>query len=190
VTIAGLVEHLERELGRIARGWQEDQDGAPMPFQVVEFEPGRIDDAIIYSTLGLSDFVLDSPISDDRFRVELLMIVPTTRRGDAVPGLLLELGRTVAERREVPMIGDLFRNVGPLRDVASMDTLYVGRPLYFPADFAGFRSGDIGVSIAWLVPVSRAEAALVDEQGWEVFEQLMYDREDMDPVDFDRPSML
>jgi suppressor of fused protein SUFU len=188
--IDGLVEHLERHLGEIGGGWQTDPDGAPMPFQVVEYTPGKIDDAVIYSTLGLSEFELASPVSDNRFRIELMMVVPAKLRGGPVPGILLEAGRLVTERGEVPRIGDLFRNVPVLGEISTMETLYVGRPLYFPAEFAGFQGGGTGVSIVWLLPVSSAEADFIEAQGWQAFEKLMYDREDLDPVDFDRPSIL
>ena len=189
--IEGLVDHLEGTLGAVSGGWQDDPDGTPMPFQVVEYEPGVIDDAVAYSTLGLSDYVLRSTANDDRYRIELMMIVPEKLRGGPIPGLLLEVGRLVVDRREVPSIGTVIRNIPTLGEISSMDALYVGRPLYFTPEFAGFQATDgVGVSVDWLLPVSNAEADFIDDRGWRAFEELMYEREDMDPIDFDRASML
>lgn len=187
--IEGLVEAVERNLGTITGGWHADPDGTPMPFRVVQHQPGRIDDAEIYSTLGLSDHLLESPFADGVFRTELLMIVPAGS-GGPVPGILLEAGRMIVERREIPSIGDLFRNVPDLRQISSMDILYCGRPLYFPSEFGRFTSGGTVVNFIWLMPVWADEAAFVERDGWQAFEQLMYDDEHMDPIDFHRPSML
>ena len=39
-------------------------------------------------------------------------------------------------------------------------------PVYFPDDFGTCREGDHDVVVVWLVPVSRSEAAIVHQQGW------------------------
>jgi hypothetical protein len=187
--IEGLVDHLERYLGEISGGWTEAPDGTPMPFQVVEYVP-TVEHTIIYSTLGLSEHVLDSPHTDEKYRLEAMMMVPAKLRGGPIPGILLEIGRLLIEAREMPSVGSLFRNVAPLREVSTMDTLYFGRPLFYPPEFAAFPSDDIGVNIGWLLPVSDAEADFVEREGWEAFERLMRQREDVDPIDLDRGSLV
>ncbi|MBZ2195751.1 suppressor of fused domain protein [Occultella gossypii] len=188
--IDGLVDHLEGTLGAIAAGWRTDPDGTPAPFQVVEFETGRIDDAVIYSTLGLSEYVLESPTADGHSHLELIMIAPEGLRGSALPFQLLDIGRLVVERRELPGLGTIIRNNRTLADLSTMDALYVGRPLYFTPEFATFSNGDRAVTIDWLLPVSQQEAAFVDANGWQAFEKLMYEREDLDPIDYNRASLL
>ena len=184
-----LFRHLTGELGSVARAWSKDPAGADLGFQVVEFAPGRIDGAVMYSTLGLSDYILDSTIADGRFRLELIMIAPERLRGSALPYVLGDYGRMVLALRELPEIGTIVRNVPILADLSSMNALYLGQPPHFPPDFARFRSGDLAVNLDWLLPVSAAEATFVEAEGWAAFEKLIYDREDFDPIDYDRPSM-
>ena len=70
-----------------------------------------------------------------------------------------------------------------------MDALYVGRPLYQPAGFNPF-DGDTGrVVFWWLIPIYDVEAEFVEAEGWEAFEQLMWDL-DVDPTDFTRDPWL
>ncbi len=192
--ITGLADqvkgHLTRHLGPVSGVWSTDQAGADLAFQVLEFAPGRIHDAVIYSTLGLSDFVLDSRSDHGPFRLELIMIAPERLRGSALPFVLGDFGRMVVALRELPELGAIVRNVPTLADLSTMNALYLGRPRHFPPDFAGFRSGGLTVNIDWLLPVSAAEATFADAEGWAAFEKLIYSRDDFDPVDYDRPSVL
>ena len=45
------------------------------------------------------------------------------------------------------------------------------------------------MAFLWLIPVYESEAAFVEEEGWEAFEQLMWDV-DADPTDFQRAPWL
>ncbi|WP_152364599.1 suppressor of fused domain protein [Microlunatus speluncae] len=184
-----LFRHLTRHLGSVSAAWSTDPAGADLGFQVVEFAPGRIDEAVIYSTLGLSDYILDSPVADGRFRLELIMIAPERLRHSALPYVLGDYGRMVVALRELPEIGTIVRNVPVLADLSTMNSLYLGQPPHLPPDFARFRSGGLAVNIDWLLPVSTAEATFVDAEGWAAFEKLIYEREDFDPIDYDRASM-
>lgn len=184
-----LFRHLTRHLGSLSGAWSRDQAGAPLGFQVVEFTPGRIDGAVIYSTVGLSDYVLDSTGADGRFRLELIMVAPKRLRGSMLPFVLGDYGRLVLSRRELPELGAIVRHVPVLAELSTMSALYLRRPPHFPPDFARFRHGDLAVNIDGLLPVSEAEATFVDAEGWAAFEKLINGRDDFDPIDYDRPSM-
>jgi hypothetical protein len=187
--IDGLIDHLERYLGPIAGGWTDDPDGNPMPFQLVHNrQAGNGTDT--YGTLGLSEHLLMSPITGDDHRIELIMLAPAATN-DPTPVLasLLGIGATLIRVHEAPSVGDLFRNVGPLRQISAMDTLYAGRVLLWPREFADFGEGTSRVSPLWLMPVSEAEAHYVREHGWSEFEKLLIEH-DPDPADFHRPSLV
>src|SRR5262245_3459391 len=72
-SMTGLIEHLERFLGRIEYGWK-DSDGTAWPFQVVKFSGGPVDGSRSYSTLGLSNSSLVEPSSGKIIRHELVFI--------------------------------------------------------------------------------------------------------------------
>ncbi|GAB3759118.1 suppressor of fused domain protein [Microlunatus parietis] len=184
-----LYHHLTRHLGSVSAAWSTDQAGADLGFQVVEFAPSRIDGAVVYATVGLSDYVLDSLTADGHFRLELIMVAPDRLRRSVLPYILGDYARMVLALRELPEVGTVVGNIPHLGDLSSMTTLYLGRPPYLAPDFARFRTGDLAVNIDWLLPVSAAEATYVDAEGWAAFEKLIYGRDGIDPLDYDRASM-
>lgn len=186
--IDGLQEHIEEHLGPATGGWQRDPDGNAMRFQVVEHEPTD-DGLVVYSTLGLSEFVLGSSRSDDQFRVEQIMIAGEELRGGPIPAIMFELGNEMIDRGTVASIGDLFDGSAWLHNISDMPTIYTGRCLYHPLAFQSFTSGDVVVGFEWMIPVHPAEADYVRKHGWRDFEHLMK-AENPDPTDFRRPPML
>jgi suppressor of fused protein SUFU len=184
--IDGLLEHLEQNLGEIAGSWDTDPDGLELPFQIVHYAGGRGPEGTeIFSTLGLSDYEL----GEHGARIELLMIAPAGQTAGSVPPILHHAGRLPIDADDVPQLGDTYVGVEELGEVSPMDALYVGRPLYQPAGFNPFDNGEARVVFWWLIPIFDVEAAFVEEHGWEVFEQLMWDL-DVDPTDFTRDPWI
>lgn len=186
--IEGLVEHLTQHLGEFVGGWQKDSDGNQMPFQVVEFE-SKNDGLVVYSTLGLSEFVLGSARTDDEFRVEHIMMANEDLRGGPIPAIMFEVGNEIIDRGVVSSIGDLFSGSAWLHNISTMSTLYTGRCLFQAESFQSFNNGETVVAFEWLVPIHEVEAEFVRDEGWREFELLMKD-ENPDLLDFRRESML
>ena len=181
----GLLEHLEAHLGEIAGSWQTDPEGNDLPFQIVHYAGKAPPDSEIFSTLGLSDYEL----GEHGDRIELLMIAPEGLTPGTVPPILLHAGSLPIDADDVPVLGDTYSAVEELAEASPMDALYVGRPLYQPTGFNPFE-GDAGrVVFWWLIPIYDVEAEFVEEEGWEAFEQLMWDL-DVDPTDFTRDAWL
>lgn len=187
--VDGLVRHLERHLGPIAGEWDADPDGNDLPFGIVHFEPLADEHAPqgteVFSTLGLSAYEL----GDHGVRIELMMIAPAGMTAGTVPPILHHAGAMPLEADRVPELGDTYTDVTWLRAVSPMDTLYVGRPLYQKPEFSPFDNGFERVHFLWLIPIHDAEAAFVEEEGWQAFEQLMWDL-DVDPTDYVRDCWL
>ena len=187
--VEGLVEHLEAHLGDIAGEWDVDPGGSELPFRIVHYAgdgggpaPAGME---VFSTLGLSDFTL----GELGARIELLMIAPRRLTSGTIPPILLHAGVLPIDADDAPDLGDTYTEVAELGEVSPMDALYVGRPLYQPAGFSPFDNGSERVVFWWLIPVYDDEAAFVEEEGWEAFEQLMWDL-DVDPTDFTRSPWL
>jgi hypothetical protein len=181
----GLLEHLEAHLGDIAGSWETDPDGNELPFHIVHYAGKASPGTEIFSTLGLSDYELGAHGD----RVELLMIAPVGLTAGTVPPILLHAGVLPIDADEVPELGDTYTAVGELGEVSPMDALYVGRPLYQPAEFNPFEGHAGRVVFWWLIPIYDVEAEYVEAAGWEAFEQLMWDL-DVDPTDFTREPWL
>lgn len=183
--IDGLVDHLEAHLGEMAGGWQSDPDGNELAFQIVHYEGRAQAGSEIFSTLGLSDYEL----SDVAARIEFVMIAPLDLTAGTIPPVLLSAGMLPIDADDVPQLGDTFLDIEPLREVSPMDCLYVGRPLYQRPDFNPFDNGDAQVQFLWLIPVYAEEAEFIETEGWQAFEQLMWEL-DVDPTDFVRDPWI
>lgn len=183
--VDGLVEHLEAFLGDIAGSWDTDPDGNGLPFQIVHYEGRAPEGTEIFSTLGLSDYQL----GEYGARIELLMIAPKGLTPGTIPPILHEAGMLPIDADDTPDLGDTYSDVEGLAEVSPMDCLYVGRPLYQPAEFNPFDNGDDRVAFFWLIPVYPEEAEFIEDEGWKAFEQVMWDL-DADPTDFIRDPWL
>jgi hypothetical protein len=186
--IESLVDHLEKHLGRIDAGWSVDPDGERMPFQVVKFSRGSDLESVAYSTLGLSPHVLRSPRSGRAIRQELMMLAPLAPQHDVVVSLLLQVGAMALANDRALLRGEVIGPAGPIAEGSRLTSFYVGSPVYFPDEFATYAGPAGEVVVAWLVPVSDAEAGLVARAGWEALENEFVLR-DPDLVDFHRPPM-
>jgi len=187
--IEGLVRHLERHLGPVAGEWDTDPDGNELPFSIVHFAPVAEGQAPpgteVFMTLGLSDYEL----GEHGARIELMMIAPTGMTAGTVPPILHHAGVMPIDADAPPELGDIYTEVDGMREVSPMDTLYVGRPLYQKREFSPFDNGFERVHVLWLIPVHDDEAAFVEDEGWQAFEQLMWDL-DVDPTDYVRDSWI
>ena len=182
--IDAVLAHLERYLGPVVGDWAHHPDGAELAFQVVHFQR-QATATEVYSTLGLSDYGL----GPERLRCELIMIAPLTLPEGAIPPILVHAGELPIEADQPPRLGDVFVDVDALADLSPMSRLTVARPLYQPPEFAFADVDDDCVAFLWLIPVYESEAAFVEDEGWEAFEQLMWDV-DADPIDFQRAPWL
>lgn len=176
----GLIEHIERYLGTIQRGWKVSPDGAPMPFQVVECRRTAIDDVIAFITLGLSHTELamsECPDCGPRTVRQELLFLARTGGGDLpVPSLLQQVGQEALRQGTAYLRGEVIGPRGPLFG-SRLEALYVAAPVYQPDEFAGCTEVD-GTErvIAWLVPITGEEAAFVRSWGWRAFESLLVEK--------------
>lgn len=184
----GLIEHLEKYLGRIDAGWSEDDSGTSQPFQVARFAGGMILDAVSFSTVGLSKYPLSSRRTGRGIRHELVMCVKDVLRDGPVPGLLQQAGNESLASGRPYLRGDVIGPRGGLFPRSELTALYVALPVYFPDDFAVAFENEAEIAIAWLVPISTGEADFVASHGWQAFEDLLT-REDPDLLDVYRLPM-
>lgn len=183
-----LIDHFERVLGPIEVGWSTGPDGLPMPFQIVRFAGGSDEDSMGYSTLGLHRTPLISPVSGRAIRQELLMLAPRAMPPEHVASVLFQVGSRVLATGQPLLRGHVLGPAGPVVPGSTLTALYVTMPVYFPDDFATFPDPSGDVVIAWLAPISTAEAGYVGRHGWEAFEDQLVEH-DPDLVDFERPSL-
>lgn len=184
------MQYLESFLGKIERGWSKDADGKEIPFQVVKYSGGPFPNTVTYSTLGLSNEKLASPVSIKQIRQELIFISYSSFGDKNVPGILQQVGLRALKSKNSYLRGEVIGPYGPLFKASELEALYVTIPVYFPDSFHTFNSkSSISVVQSWLVPITSKEANFVKQNGWDKFEDIL---EDMNPdlVDFYRTSVV
>ncbi len=196
--MATLIAHLERHLGPIQHGWSETPDGGSTPFQVAECRGGPLQGISAFVTLGLCRYALPSglcehglrsPGAGESIRHELIITAQTRFGARNIPALLQQVGMEAISRGSAYLRGEVLGPRGCLFEGKPFEALYVALPVFLEDQFTCFETEDgHDAVIAWLVPVTRAEARYVDEQGWEQFERLLLEH-DPDLFDFDRASV-
>ncbi|RZU16410.1 suppressor of fused protein SUFU [Kribbella rubisoli] len=187
--MTSMIKHFERQLGPIQDGWSGDPDSNEMPFQIVRFAQGSGDRTVAFATLGLGRYPLISAATGRTIRHELLLLVSEELVNEPFPSLLQEIGEEAIRDDRALLRGDLLGPRGPLISESHLEALYVTMPVYFPDDFATCDSPDGPIVIAWLVPVSLAEARYIDSAGWEAFEDRLIEQ-DPNLMDFSRKSVV
>jgi hypothetical protein len=182
-----LVEHLERFLGGVLDGWKSIDSKARPLFDVVRYA-GPFEGCVAFSTLGLSNYVLNSRVSAKKVRCELLMI--TRDSGAWIPSLLDQIGAEFVSLGFAPLRGDVIGPRGKIGGEYEMTALYSSIPIYLPEQFASCElpSGEQVIFI-WLIPLYEREAELINNRGWKFFEQEL-EKQDPDLLDMRRPPMI
>lgn len=181
-----LVQHLERELGKIDEGWSVDANGKEAPFQVARFRNGSIRDAVAFSTVGLGRFPFHW--KGGHIRIELLIIVREQLADSPIPNVLQWTGAKVLSSGIPLLRGEVVKlPSAPFVDSA-MTSVYSAVPVYFPDSFAVCKEDSVDVAIAWLIPISENEANYVSRHGWSKFEEKLAS-EDPDLLDVYRPEL-
>ena len=151
----------------MSHGWNQNADGDKMPFQIAEF---RSDGRFFFATLGLARISLHSFESGKMIHHELLIILDEGQEMEFIPSILEQLAMTAVESGHAFLRGQVVGPAGPIVPDSAMEAFYVASPVYLPDSFATYSSDEGDVVIAWLVPISSAEAALVRDAGWKAFE--------------------
>jgi hypothetical protein len=183
------IAHIERHLGDIVDGWPAVIDGVSAPCTIVRTARGPVDGSQCLVTLGISETPLRMP-SGPRVRFELVFAYRERSRVLHFPGVLRELAIECVRNDRAPVRGVVFGPRGLLVDGTQLEALYVAIPVYFPREFHRFdRADGEPVIFAWLVPITKNEALLVNREGWSALEKRLAER-DPDLLDMDRESVV
>ena len=185
-----LVEHFERYLGPIQKGWSKEADGQLLPFQVILMGGGPIAGAQVLLTLGLSDRALRVGNTSKRLRQELMFMFRESDGPRNLPGVLQHVALEALAKDQAYGVGDVLGPRRELRMGSTLEALFVAPPVYLPDSFHVFRAaGSDPVVVGWLVPIAASEAAFVKSRGSSGFEDEL-ERFDPDLLDFNRKAIV
>lgn len=93
-----------------------------------------------------------------------------------LPAVLHQIATEAYAKDEAYLRGQCIGPRGRLIEGTAMEALYVSIPIYFPDEFHVY-TPPMGepIVLAWLVPITSAEAHYVNERTCEAFEDLLED---------------
>lgn len=193
---APLLTHLEDHLGRIENGWAVEVPDSRLRLQVVLFQgsplgfEGRpLVGVRAISTLGLSHTPLRVGDRGRRLRQELVAMFKESDGHGRLPAVLLDLALSALRRDVAYAPGDV---VGPDEDLRISPVaaaFYTALPNYLPDSFQVCRATPEPVVLAWMVPVTDAEARYARTRGRDAFESVL-ESADPDVLDVSRQSIV
>jgi hypothetical protein len=176
-----VLHHMERYLGlmtvavRAVRA--KDQGGEELPFRLVTYEDETRAPAHTYSTLGLSNHVVEQV--GGRLRQEILMCAVGDVRAiewlNYLGEILLDGNRAFAQGETTPSFGSLSPG-------STVTGFAFTAPAYWSDGLGLFEETEPPVTVAWAVPLTSEELAFVGTHGWAAMEMLLI-AEDPDLTD-------
>jgi hypothetical protein len=186
--IPELVVHLESFLGPIKSGKQSCTSNKKLPFQVIRFEHRPSPLHITQTTLGLSNYLLELP-NGSTIRQELCLCYDSKSQDLEPEIFLFVIGKDVQQSKKAVLRGSVLGPFGSLFPSSPLEAFYCTFPLYFTEEFHEFNQVEPQVVFVWLLPIYLEEVNFISENGWESFEELLYQTE-IDLLDYDRPSIV
>lgn len=168
-----LIAHLERHLGRMARGAAAPAGEFRVQLAVFKDQPSP--GATAYATLGLSHHLLRDP-SGREYRQELLGCSHECFDALVPEGNLLTIAADLIREHRALLRGEVVGPRGAIVPGSTLEAYYSAIPVYFPDALATFGGTAPPTVLVWLVPITHAEAHFVFAQGWSAFEDVLVER--------------
>lgn len=181
-----LVNHLERHLGNIQRGWGPEERAG---LQVALFSDTPSAGLATLVSLGLSNHVLQMT-GERTVRQELLLVAGKYAPLEQLAALLLNVTETVLNTHQALLRGHVLALAAPVTPGSSLTHLYVCVPFFLSEEARTFHLSSPPTIFAWLMPITQAEASYIEKSGWSAFEDKLEELgEEMDLFDLERSSV-
>lgn len=165
-----IIEHAEKFLGKISRGWrdQSSSDG----LQIVCFENSPYDEVDTFLTIGLSKHELK--ISDTKnIRHELIMPISGLDAPEEIVSLMLFMMDYILTGHHALLRGQVIELPVDATNKIAFKALYCAMPVFLDDNFATFNEMASPVVIVWLIPIYSSESDYIAVNGWGRFEDLL-----------------
>jgi hypothetical protein len=171
-----LPAHYEKCLGPITRGWSDDKEGHGI--QVVSFREQPQAGIATFATLGLSRYSLKQKQDGKKIRQELLVSSSDVLPPDAVAAFLLSVAEHALRQERALLRGEVIGPHSPVIPSSTLTAVFVTNPSPLNRALIDFASDPPPTVFAYLIPITANEASLVQEKGWQWFEEEL---EEQDP---------
>lgn len=169
-----IIEHVEKFLGKISRGWKEQlsSDG----LQVVCFENMPFEYVDSFLTVGLSHHELRVSV-EKGVRQELILPVSGRGSNEMIVSLLLFICGLILKDHRALLRGQVIRLPKDVAMELGFDAVYCAIPVFMDGKFATFNGSQPPTVIVWIIPIYGSEADYIDAYGWDQFEELLEEKD-------------
>lgn len=166
-----LPEHLEKHLGEIKRGWSTPEE-SKYKYSVAEFHNWTETNIRTYSTLGVSNHILEMPQMRS-VRQEFLMCASQLDLADEVSGFLLRFSDMVLSKHKAILSGEVIGPGKPILSGTSMCGIYATNPAIYPEGLHIYDKMSPNVVVTWLIPVYLNEIEYINTHSSHAFESIL-----------------
>ena len=143
-----------------------------------------------FCTVGLSYYPLLSRVSDKTIWQELLILTPESFGERNIPAVLQQLGSAGLTHRSAFLCGEFIERENAIFGDLPFYGFVAAIPVTLPDEFSTYTAKDgRQIIFAWMVPVTKAEAAIVRKEGWGKLED-MFVAQETDLVALDRSGII
>ncbi len=169
-----LIHHAENHLGSIVKGWKDNNSKNNL--QIVSFLDCPGETASTFLSLGMSDQVLKMNGSS-QVRQELVFSVYTVSISNLIVSFLMSLCEGILGKGKALLRGEVIPLSSELAERIGFEFVYCTIPVFFDDDFCSYDETSPSTVMVWVLPIYRSEADYIAEKGWEIFEDLLEEKD-------------
>jgi hypothetical protein len=173
-----LVEHLEKHLGKITKGWNSEEFKSRNSLQVAKFNDQPKKNISTYVTLGLSNIML--PTASNIVRCELLFSAYDSFDEKEIASFLLSFSEYLISQNRALLRGETIKGNTPIIESSNLNGVYAALPVFFEKSFYSLKTPNQPISFIWLIPLHSKESEYISKNGWNAFEDYL----EKSPCDF------
>lgn len=167
-----IIEHIENFLGKVSRGWKDNNSNSDVQIICIENSPYQFVNTFL--TLGMSNHVLKLA-GEKKVRQELIMPLSCTITPSEkwVVSCLLYICELILKNHEAPLRGQVLHLPSKITDNLGIDAVYCAIPMFLDESFSIFRESDPPTIMIWVIPIYKSEVDFINSNGWEKFEDIL-----------------
>ncbi|WP_158249161.1 suppressor of fused domain protein [Pseudomonas sp. MPR-ANC1] len=185
-----IVEHIEKNFGKISKGWSFSEDAHP--YQIVECRDGSVEGVVSFCTLGLSNVGLKSAVSPQIIFHELLLSVDQHEVPKNAVAIVKQFADDALASNYALLNNQLVQREGVVFENHLFSAVWVKPPVFFGDEsfsHEGVGRDDVSCIFAWLVPIFDSELGYIKDNGADAFEALL-ENSSVDVFSLSRKSVV
>lgn len=163
-----VAEHLEQYIGKIAKGAEIENRRYNLTISLYENVP--FDGIRTYSTLGMNRYFIDH-------YYEFIFVCMAKYNENEIISFLTSFSEYIIDRKKGVLRGDVISFDFNMTSETEMNSLYFSLPFYFEDDLQELMLPDKSIVFPLIIPIYKEEVKLIEEKGWEKFEEFLEENE-------------